>query len=242
MIYRIMFVMLLLQGNLVLAIEVSVSASLLPPFANVYFDKEGGKIRPSGITYLLGQYIQRHSGQATQYRVIKREDMDQLLRSGAIESVCNITEKWLGVKRSEVVYSKPYMRVRDQLISRKVIPLIKELKHLRDLNIGLVSGYTYPALTPALQGEVFNPIYHNNEANSFISLFRDPQMHAIVFTDVAFRHFVSSMPEVAANKAITVHPLDIGAYELACALPHKHRHLLPVFNQAIEEFVADQGF
>lgn len=219
--------------------EMGVSASQIPPIANVYYSKDGAKIRETGILYLLGKYIERQINEKTIYKVVKRKNVSRLIKSSELDSICYMTPKWLGLNDEHAVFTKPFLLAREQIISRKAIPLIREESHLRGLTIGLISSYRYPKLQHLIDADYFKTEYHNNEVNNFISLFRDSEVDAIVFKDVAFRHFVSTMPEIVGKKSITIHPLSLGEAKISCALSSAAKGYLPKINQAIEEYVRD---
>jgi hypothetical protein len=221
------------------AFEMGISASQIPPIVNIYYSREGPELRQTGILYLLGQYIERYTNEETQYRVVKRDNVSRLIRTGQLQSICYMHPKWLGLKPQEVVFSKPFLVVNEQLISRKSIPLIREDRHLRGLNIGLISGYKYPKLQTLIDNDIFKAEYHNNEVNNFISLFRDSEVDAIVFKDLAFRHFVRTMPEIVGKTGITIHPFSLGSVDVSCALSSQAKQYLPMINKAIDEYLKD---
>ena len=236
-----LFLLLLGASVCIQSFEMGVSASQVPPIANVYYTKEGPKIREKGILYLLGQYIERHTQEETRYRVIKRQDMASLMGQGELQSICYMTPRWLGLGTDKAVFTKPFLTVKDQLISRKSLPLIKDPSHMRGLTVGIIQGYRYPKLQKLIDTDFFKVEYQNNEVNNFISLFRSAAVDVIVFKDIAFRHFVSTMPEIVGKSALTVHPMELSEAKVSCAIAAKDNHYLPKINNAIEEFIADQS-
>lgn len=221
------------------AFEMGVSASQIPPIANVYYTKDGAKIRETGILYLLGQYIARHTNEVTSYRVVPRDQVATKIKSGDLQSICYMTPKWLGLKGEEALFTKPFLVAKESLISRKSIPLIREKSHLRGLTVGLIAGFKYPKLQNMIDTEYFTVEYHNNEVNNFISLFRDSHVDAIVFKDLAFRHFARTMPEIVDKKPITIHPYTLGESSVSCAVSVKSKRYLPLMNQAIDDYLRD---
>lgn len=236
-----LFLLLLGVSVCIQSFEMGVSASQVPPIANVYYTKDGPRIRDQGILYLLGQYIERHTQEETHYRVVKRQDVATLMGQGDLQSICYMTPKRLGLGTDKVVFTKSFLTVKDQLISRKSLPLIKEPSHMRGLTVGIIQGYRYPKLQKLIDTDFLKVEYQNNEVNNFISLFRSAAVDVIVFKDIAFRHFVSTMPEIVGKSALTVHPMELSEAKVSCAIAAKDHHYLPKINSAIEEFIADQS-
>lgn len=221
--------------------EMGISASRTPPIATIYHTKDGARIRQTGILYLLGQYIARHTNEPTTYTVLDRNLMDAALSENSIMSVCYTNPKWIDLPESKVVFSKPFMTNNEFLVSKKPIPLIKTAANLYQLNIGLIKGHHYPSINPQIEKGLINIEYYQSETNAFISLFRQNELDAIVFKEVGFKHLMKSMPQIVDGNNVTIHPLSFGELQVSCALSIDHQHYLGTINRAIDEYISDQS-
>lgn len=221
--------------------EMGISSSRTPPIATIYHTKDGPKIRESGILYLLGQYIAKHTGEKTTFKVIDRNLIEDTLVKNKVMSVCYINPAWLDLPKGAVVFSKPFMTNNEFLVSKKPIPLIKTPKDLNGLNIGLINGHHYPLIQTRIEKGLVFTEYYQSEINAFISLFRQNTLDAIIFKEVGFKHLMQSMPQIVGESKITIHPLSFGELQVSCALSLDNQHYLSDLNSAIDEFISDQS-
>ncbi len=221
------------------AFEMGINEAQTSPIATIYYTKDGASIRQSGILYLLGQYIAKHSQQPTQYTVIKINQVETMLANNTVQSICYTTPKWVHLPKKKVLFSKPFMSLNERLISAKPIPLIKKESDLYNLNIGLVKSYHYPALQKHMDNNFIKVEYYGSELYSFIALFRQQALDVIALKEVSFKHFMKTMPEIAQKKSVTLHPFYLSQQKIVCALPAAQKPHLAILNQAIDEFVAD---
>ena len=221
--------------------EMGISSSRTPPIATIYHTKEGPQIRESGVLYLLGQYISKHTGEKTTFKVIDRNTIDNALLKNQVMSVCYTTPKWLSLSKGSVVFSKAFMTNNEFLVSKKPIPLIKTPKDLNGLNIGLITGHHYPLLQSRIDKGLIHTEYYQSEINAFISLFRQNTLDVIMFKEVGFKHLMQSMPQIVGKSKITIHPLSFGELQVSCALSLDNQHYLVDLNNAIDEFISDQS-
>lgn len=221
--------------------EMGISASRTPPIATIYHTKDGPKIRQTGVLYLLGQYIARHTKEPTTYTVLERNQMDAALADNSVMSVCYTTPEWVDLPKGSVVFTKPFMTNNESLVSKKPIPLIKTVANLHQLTIGLIKGHHYPIFEKSIEKGLINVEYYHSETNAFISLFRQSDLDAIVFKEVGFRQLMKSMPQIVGNNNVTIHPLSFGELQVSCALSIDHQHYLGTINRAIDEYISDQS-
>ena len=217
----------------------AVSSAQIAPIATVYYTKDGAHIRQSGILYLLGQYIAKHTAEAITFKVIKPIEVGLLLTQNKIQFLCYTTPQWLNLKQNQAVFSKPFMINRERLVSRKPIPLIKEQRDLHRLTLGLINGFHYPSIQTLIDKGVIQAEYHNSEILNFISLFQEDTLDAVIFKEVAFKHFMQTMPHIVGKNTIIIHPLSLGELEVSCALSSASKHYLPKINAAIDAYTQD---
>jgi len=219
--------------------EMGISSAQVSPIASIYYTTSGPQVRPKGVLYTLGQYIENHTKENTRYTVIGRNQVGPMLEAGSIQSVCYITEKWLD-NPQQFVFSKPFMRDRNILVSTN--PKIKRVNSIEDLtgmSVGLIQHYVYPSLQTAIESEAIKPVYFKREIYNLISLVRDSKVDAIVVKEATLRHFIKVMPEIIGNDKVVIHPLSISETLVSCALSKPHEHYLPALNKAIDAYVAD---
>ena len=234
------FLFLLLVSALSNSFEVGVTSSRTPPIATIYQTKDGPKIRQTGMLYLLGQYIEKHTQEPTIYTVIDSTQEDSALANNKIMSVCYTSPNWVDVPKGKVVFTKPFMNNREFLVSKKTIPLINTTNDLYGLNIGLISGHHYPSIQAQIDEGLIHTEYYQSETNAFISLFRQDSIDATMFKEVSFNHLMQTMPQFVGKNNVTIHPLSFGELQVSCALPIDNQHYLPDLNNAIDEFISDQ--
>jgi len=230
---------LLFASSLSQSFEMGINDTQIAPMATIYYTKDGAKIRQSGTLYLLGQYIAKFTQEPTTYTVIMRKDAERQLAQSKIQSLCYMTPQWLKLKKNQVVFSKPFMRNHERLISRKPIPLIKEKRDLHNLTLGLVKGFHYPAIQDLIDRDYVHSEYHQNEHMNFISLFQEDKLDAVIFKQVAFKQLMQTLPSIVGKNTITIHPLSLGELEVSCALSSASKHYLPQINAAIDAFTQD---
>ena len=216
-----------------------ISDTQIAPMATVYYTKDGAQISKSGTLYLLGQYFAKFTQEPITYTVINRKNVERLLAHSKVQSLCYTTPQWLKLKENQVVFSKPFMRNRERLVSRKPIPLIKDKRDLHNLNLGLVKGFHYQAIQDLIDRDYVHSEYHQNEHMNFISLFQDDRLDAVVFKEVAFKHLMQTLPTIVGKNTVTIHPLSLGELEVSCALSSASKHYLPKINAAIDAFTQD---
>lgn len=221
--------------------EIGLSDSRTPPVATIYHTKEGPSIRSSGIIYLLGQYIARHTGETTTFTVLKGAELEPALINNKVDSVCYINPKWVLNPKGTITFTKPFMSNNEFLVSRKPIPLIKQPKDLKGLTVGLIQNHHYPLLQDSMDKGLIKMEYYQSETNAFISLFRQNELDVIVFKEVGFKHLMKSMPQLVGKENITIHPLSFGELQVSCALSPNKQHMLSIINNAIDEYVSDQS-
>lgn len=221
--------------------EMGISSSRTPPIAAIYHTKEGAKIRRTGLLYLLGQYIARHTGEVTTYRVLDRNEIDIALANNQVMSECYTTPSWVNLPKGSVIFTKPFMRNNEFLVSKKPIPLIKTTKNLHGLNVGLINGHHYPTIQNQIDKGLIQVEYYQSEINAFISLFRQNALDAIIFKEVGFQHLMQSMPQIVGKNNVTIHPLSFGELQVSCALSLDNQHYLSDLNNAIDEFISDRS-
>ena len=217
----------------------AINDSLIAPIATIYYSKEGAKIRKSGILYLLGQYIAKHTQEPISFKVIKRSHADTMLTNNQIQSLCYMTPQWLSLDNSQVTFSKPFMRNREILISRKPIPLIKEKQDLHNLTLGIIKGFHYPAIQDLIDSNYVQVELHQSEQNNFIALFQGDKLDLVIFKEIVFEHFIQTLPNIVGRSSVITHPLSLGELEVSCALSSASRHYLPKINAAIDAFTQD---
>lgn len=236
---KFLFAYLILISAASHSFEMAINDSQIATIATIYYTKDGSHIRKSGILYLLGQYIAKYTQEPITYRVIKRLNANKLLANNQIQSLCYMTPQWLSLDKSQVIFSKPFMHNREILISRKPIPLIKEKRDLYNLTLGIIKGYHYPAIQDLIDNDYVQVELHQNEQNNFIALFQEDKIDAVVFKELAFKHFMQTMPNIVGRSSVVTHPLPLGELEVSCALSSASQHYLPKINAAIDAFTQD---
>ena len=166
------------------AFEMGISASRTPPVATIFYTKDSAQIRKTGMLYLLGQYIQRHTKEPTIYTVVNAGLIEKQLANNTLASHCYTNPKWVKLSSKSVLFSKPFMGNSEFLISRKPIPLIKKLSDLNHYTVGLIKNYHYPLLQKQIDKNLINVEYYHSATESFISLFRQDELDVIIFKEV----------------------------------------------------------
>ena len=238
---RFSLLLLILLNLPALGFEIGISESRTPPIATIFYTQHGPEIRKTGVIYLLGQYIARHTGEPTTFKVLSQKTMDNALATNQIESICYTNPSWINLPKGTVFFTKPFMSNNEFLVSRKTIPLIKKPSDLNQLTIGLIQNHHYPLLQNHIDKGLINTEYYQSETTAFISLFRANDLDAIVFKEVGFRHLMKSMPQIVGKENITIHPLSFGELQVSCALSPNNQHKLSIINNAIDEYISDQS-
>ncbi|WP_396588844.1 hypothetical protein [Bermanella sp. R86510] len=219
--------------------EMGISSAQVSPIASIYYTTSGPQVRPKGVLYTLGQYIENHTKENTRYTVIGRNQVDPMLQQGTLQSVCYTQESW-HTDNETLVFTKPFMKDRNILVS--INPRIKPIKSfddLNDLSIGLIKYYVYPKLQPVLDAGTVKPVYFNREIYNVISLFRDSKIDLIMIKEATLKHFLQVMPDIVGGDKVFIHPLSMGEILVSCALSKPYKHYLPALNNAIDAYVAD---
>ena len=187
-----------------------------------------------GVLVDMSKAIARSLDREYKSLVIERANLSSSLMNGSTDVVCYTTQQWMKLPPSSVIWSKPILKTRDILISKKGLKPIKNIQDLNNLTLGIVKHYKYPLIDEQLSNRTINAFAVENEQANFMQLFRSNSVDAIIFKELTFDYLYNKYP--ASNKLpIQKHPLVIEFIEPQCAISMHSGISQQAFNQAIEK-------
>ena len=219
------------------AFTYSLSNSLTMPLANISFVEGHHQVdEKQGILIDLGHTISKALGMPIKIDAIPRNKIINNLLNGQSDVVCYLIPKWLPNAASSVNWTEAFMQTRDILISKKSDLIIDQLSDLEGQSIALIKHYRYPLLNDMLSRQLIHPIYSTSEANSFIQLFKNPDVDAIVLKELVFDWLAQKHSGLLKNSSVTKHPLVIEFVEPKCAVSRYRSLELDKINLGIQRF------
>ena len=215
----------------------SLSNSLTMPLADISL-VEGQYVvdEKQGELIDLGKAISLVLGIPIKIDAIPRNEIVNNLLNGQSDIVCYLIPQWLPNAASSVNWTEAFMQTRDILISKKSDLIIDQLSDLEGQSIGLIKHYRYPLLNDMLNRQLIHPIYSTSEANSFIQLFKNPDVDAIVLKELVFDWLAQKHAGLLKNSSITKHPLVIEFVEPKCAVSRYRSLNMDKINLGIQRF------
>lgn len=219
------------------AFTYSLSNSLTMPLTNISLVEGQYQVNEKQGTLIeLGHAISAALEIPIKIDAIPRNEVVNNLLNGQSDIVCYMIPQWLPNAASSVNWTEPFMQTRDILISKKSGLLIDQLGDLEGQTIGLIKHYSYPLLNDLLAKQLIHPIYSTSEANSFIQLFKNPDVDAIVLKELVFDWLAQKHSGLLQTGNITKHPLVIEFIEPKCAVSRYKPLDMDKINLGIQSF------
>ena len=219
------------------SLNYAIVSALTMPLANVQL-VNGKRIvkEDQGILIELGQDIANELGMKLNLIPIETEMITSSLMNGQSDMLCYLVPQWVSSAASSFKWTDSFTITKDILVSLKADKKITTFHDLKGLNIGLIKHYSYPVLQDMIDQKDITPIYSTTEINSFMQLFRNPEIDAIVFKDLNFDWLFNAHSGAFKNNKVVKHPLIIEYIEPKCAVS-RHRDLdMKKINKVINQF------
>lgn len=219
------------------ALKYAIVSALTMPLANVQLVNGLHTIKEDqGVLIELGKNIAKELNMPLKFVPIASDMITSSLMNGQSDILCYLVPQWVSSAASSFKWTDPFMEAKDILISIKSDKKLSTFHDLKGLNIGLIKHYSYPVLQSMIDQKEIFPIYSTTEINSFMQLFRNPDIDAIVFKDINFDWLFNAHSGVLKNKEVVKHPLVIEYIEPKCAVSQHRKLDMKKINKVIRQF------
>lgn len=199
------------------------------------FSYTDGQGMPRGISVEVTREAMARCGLQVDFLFYPANRLNALLKKGQLDLNYADSPLWNDASAAaDFVYSIPYLQVHEHLYFLADHPARDlPLERLGGLNIGMVRGYVYQTLEPALdEGRLRKVETSYNEV--LLELLRLRRVDAVAMVDELFEHQVASQGLEAAR---FVRGAQLSDAPLGLRLQRRHAEHLPALNAALRQLL-----
>lgn len=201
-----------------------------PPF--IFSDSSTKPVTINGgIFFDLALEVGRKLKRPLHFVALPRNRLDASLTEGPVELICYNAEAWAGEYAKDHLWSIPFLKQSNVIVSNRIISANEKIKSLKDLKgktIGTTLGFVYPALESYFKdGSIIREDGVSGSVNiSKLSALRVPY---VIMNNLEYDYYKKKIPDLVRA------PFEFDSIAVKCALSKKSDLKIEELNTALLE-------